>query len=258
MKKIVWPLALVLLIGILSACTSENANAGAPLEAASVDWTEAEVKKVDDMVSGLDSRADELQKEIDALMGQAPGNGGSTKPSTDTAVFLDVTADYWAYKEIMTLYEQGLISGYPDIQKFLPENSITRAQAAAMLVKVLGLPLSEAQSPYSDVKSDQWAYKQILTVTEKGFFRGSNGKFLPNNPMTRKHMAVVLQRAFELQITADPYEDYKDVPVTDDGYLAIKAVSQHGVARGSDGYFRPAEPTRRSQFSVFLYRALEY
>ncbi|WP_394141250.1 S-layer homology domain-containing protein [Cytobacillus oceanisediminis] len=253
MKKIVWPLVLILLAGLLSACSGESANAGEPLEAASVEWTEAELKKVDDKVSGLDSRTDELQREIDALLAQTPGTGGGSEP-----VFLDVQPDYWAFKEIMTIYDAGIISGYPDIQKFLPEKSITRAQAASMLVKALKLPLSDAPSAFSDMSSDHWAYKQIMTVAEKGYFRGSNGKFLPNDPMTRKHMAVVLQRAFDLQVTSDPYQDYKDVPKTDDGYLYIKAITQHDVARGSDGYYRPYESTKRSQFSVFLYRALNY
>lgn len=256
MKKIVWPLALILLSGVLSACSGEGANASAPIEAASVEWTEAELKKVDSRVSTLDSRAAELQKEVTALLGQAPGSG--EKPPSNGAVFLDVQDGYWAFKEIMTIYHEGIISGYPDIQKFLPEQSITRAQAASMLVKALDLPLSDAPSNFSDISSKHWAYKQIMAVTEKGLFRGSNGKFLPNDPMTRKHMAVVLQRAFDLKVTGESYQDYKDVPATDDGYLAIKAVSQHGVARGSDGYFRPSEPTKRSQFSVFLYRALHY
>ncbi|GLB60221.1 S-layer homology domain-containing protein [Cytobacillus sp. NCCP-133] len=253
MKKIVWPLFLILLAGLMSACSKQEANAGAPIEAASVEWTEAELEKVDNQVSSLSSRANELQKEVNALLGQTPGTGGSSEP-----VFLDVKADYWAFNEIMAIYHDGVISGYPAIQKFLPENSITRAQAASMLVKALKLPLSEAPSPFSDINSDHWAYQQIMAVTEKGYFRGSNGKFLPNDPMTRKHMAVVLQRAFDLQVTTEPYEDYKDVPQTDDGYLYIKAISQHDVARGSDGYYRPSEPTKRSQFSVFLYRALNY
>lgn len=253
MNKIVWPLVLIMLAGFLSACSQEGANAEAPLEAASVEWTEAELEIIDEKVSGLGSRADELQKEVSTLLGQAPGTGGGSDP-----VFLDVKADYWAFKEIMTIYNDGIISGYPDIQRFLPENSITRAQAASMLVKALKLPISDSPSPYSDISSDHWAYQQIMAVTEKGYFRGSNGKFLPNEPMTRKHMAVVLQRAFNLQVTSDPYQDYKDVSQSDDGYLYIKAITQHDVARGSDGYYRPYEPTKRSQFSVFLYRALNY
>lgn len=273
MKRVILPIVLSLMAAMIAGCSKNEASAGEALEAAGVDWTEAEISKVDKQVSSLDERAKKLQAEVNALLDKPsePGTGGggsepapkpeptptpTPKPPVNGLVFLDVKPDYWAYKEIMTMYDQNIISGYSDIQKFLPENSITRAQAAAMLVKALKLPLSESPSAFTDVKAGDWSRKAIMTVVEKGYFNGSKGKFMPNDPMTRKHMAVVLQRAFELKATSDPYTGYSDVSESNDGYMYIKAVTQHGVATGSEGKFRPSEPTKRSQFSVFLYRAL--
>jgi hypothetical protein len=243
-------LLIAALLAITStACSKQEVEANSVTEAAGVDWTEAEVQKVSTKVNSLESRTSELEQEIKALL------GGESVPPTE--VFKDVTADYWAFKEIMSLYNRNLIGGYKEVQLFKPESSVTRAQAAAMLVKALKLPLSDAPSQFTDVKDDLATRKAIMTVTEKGYFKGSNGKFMPNSPMTRKHMAVVLQRAFQLKASTSAYEGYSDVPTTNDGYSAIKAVSQNGIAMGSNGKFMPSEPTKRSQFSVFLYRALE-
>jgi hypothetical protein len=249
MKKRFLLLIVALLAITSTACSKQEVEANIVTEAAGVDWTEAEVQKVSTKVNSLESRTALLEGEIKALLG-----GETQAPKT---VFKDVTATYWAHREIMSLYNQNLISGYIDVQMFKPENSITRAQAAAMLVKALKLPVSDAPSQFSDVKDDLASRKAIMTMTEKGYFKGSNGKFMPNEPMTRKHMAVVLQRAFQLKTTSAAYEGYSDVSTANDGYSAIKAVSQNGIAMGSNGQFMPAEPTKRSQFSVFLYRALE-
>jgi hypothetical protein len=267
-KKWLVPILPGLLLMTMTACSAHKAEAEPVLEAASTEWTEGETARLGSKLSSVEQRAAKLEAEVNALLGTSPGvpGGGTAKPPAEppvnpptsgAEVFKDVGTDYWAFKEIMEMYNLGVISGYPDIQKFLPENSITRAQAASMLVKALKLPLSDSPSVFSDVKASDWSRKAIMTVAEKGYFNGSNGKFLPNDPMTRKHMAVVLQRAFELTALNEPYEDYKDVPASNDGYSYIKIVSQHGIARGSDGNYRPSEPTRRSQFSVFLYRALE-
>jgi hypothetical protein len=232
-----------------TACSKQEVEANIVTEAAGVDWTESEISKVSTKVDRLESKTSELEKEINALIA-----GSSLPPKV---VFKDVTENYWAFREIMSLYNRNLISGYISEQMFKPENSITRAQAAAMLVKALKLPLSDTASQFSDVKDDLATRKAIMTVTEKGYFKGSNGKFMPNDPMTRKHMAVVLQRAFDLKTTNAAYQDYTDVSTANDGYGAIKAVTQNGIATGSNGRFMPAEPTKRSQFSVFLYRALQ-
>lgn len=244
---------LLLIVAILAitttACSKQEVEANIVTEAAGVDWTEAELQKVTTKAVSLENRTVQLEKEIQALF------AGAALPSEP--VFKDVGTDYWAFTEIMSLYNRKLISGYADVQMFKPENSITRAQAAAMLVLALKLPLVDTPSQFSDVSNDLATRKAIMTVAEKGYFNGSNGKFMPNDPMTRKHMAVVLQRAFALKTTTAAYEDYIDVSTTNDGYAAIKAVTQNGIAKGSNGRFMPSEPTKRSQYSVFLYRALK-
>lgn len=232
---------------VLASCSSieKETTASAPLEAASVEWVEGEVKSLSNDTVGLDERIAKLEKEI--------GDVAASEP----VVFKDVQSDYWAYKEIMNLSENGIIKGYPDVGLFYPERSITRYQAASMIIKALDLPLSKSPSVFKDVSSSHPGMAEIMTVYENGIFNGSNGSFLPNEPMKRRHMAMVLQRAFELKETDVQVADYRDVNPNLEGYDAIKIISQHGIATGSNGNFMPESPTKRSQFSAFIYRTLQ-
>ncbi|MGD6875882.1 S-layer homology domain-containing protein [Bacillus infantis] len=241
--------AIILLLcsAALTACSAieEKTKAGAPLEAASAEWVEGQTSNISSSLEGLEERLAKLETELN-------GNG------SDTAVFKDIPEGYWAYTEIMDLANKGIIKGYPDQKRFYPERTITRYQAASMIVKALNLPLSSSPSVFEDVADDFPGRAEMMTVYQFGIFNGSNGQFNPGEPMKRRHMAMVLQRAFNLPEKQGVFEDYKDVSKDIDGYEEIKRISIYGIALGSEGYFRPEEPTKRSQFSAFIYRALPY
>jgi S-layer homology domain len=217
--------------------------------AASADFVNNEVVKVERKTGILDDRVNKLEAEIDLLL----ANGETEE---DPLIFSDVKKDYWAHEEIMSLYHAQIIMGYPQDKMFYPERSLTRYQAASMLVKAFDLPLSDAPSVFKDVNADHSGLKEIMAAYENGIFTGSDGFFLPNEPMKRRHMAMVLQRALHLEATDAPFEEYVDVPSDMSGYEAVKAITQHGIAKGSDGYFKPEDPTKRSHFSAFIYRAI--
>ncbi|MFC3886510.1 S-layer homology domain-containing protein [Bacillus songklensis] len=248
-KWIVWSACCSLFA--LSACSAETAKqetkAAESVEVASVDWAEAEVGKVDAKANEVSAKADELKHEVDMLLAQ----------QQNSLVFTDVPKSYWAYSNIMSLYEKGIIQGYPEEKKFYPERTITRYQAASMLIKAFNLPLSNSPSVFKDVPDTHPNVREVMTVYEAGFFKGSNGYFGLNDSMKRKHMALVLQRAFELKDNGTTVKDYADVSRDMEAYEAIKVISQYGIATGSNGYFKPEDPTKRSQFSAFVDRALK-
>lgn len=221
---------------------------GEVVTAASTDFVEREIGGVEKKADSIEERMKNLESDIAELSNEQDSEG--------ELVFQDVKDDYWAHKEIMNLYEKGIIKGYPLEKKFYPERNLTRYQAASMLVKALNLPLSDKSSVFKDVGDDHSGVKEIMATYESGIFTGSDGSFLPNEPMKRRHMAMVLQRALDLEVTQEPFKDYLDVDENVSGYEAIKAISQRGIANGSDGYFKPEIPTKRSHFSAFVYRAL--
>jgi hypothetical protein len=169
--------------------------------------------------------------------------------------FMDVSG-HWAEKEIMYLLQEGIIGGYSD-KTFRPNQTLTRYQAAAMLLKALKITLLEnATVNFKDIKRDSPMYRVATTINQEGHIRGSNGYFRPGEPLTRAQMAAILTRAFELQRNENFY--FKDVQPDYWNYDEVSAIAQSGITGGKeDGTFAGSEATTRAQFSVFLYRALK-
>ncbi|SFQ23819.1 S-layer homology domain-containing protein [Salibacterium halotolerans] len=170
--------------------------------------------------------------------------------------FEDVPRDYWAAGSIEYLAGQGIINGYND-GTFRPGGELKRSQAASMMVRAFDLSRGDRPSPeFSDITSDFHAYEDIAAVADEELMRGSGDTFRPNGELTRAQMAVILVRAFDLKNQGNG-TSFQDVP--DDYWArgAIETLASHGVARGSNGNYRPGEAVTRAQFTVFMERALE-
>lgn len=148
---------------------------------------------------------------------------------------------------------------------------MTRAQAAAMLVRALGLPTGAAEvSPSVETgqaESDtgfiditgHWAEAEIETARRHNIVNGvGNGRFDPNSPVTREQMAVMLNNMMESGLSVDrPTTVFSDVSAESNtwSYEAILAVSGRGIYTGfEDGSFRPSEKLTRAQMAVILER----
>jgi hypothetical protein len=179
----------------------------------------------------------------------------SLNEEMELGIFKDVK-DHWAEREIMSLFQEGIIGGYSD-KTFKPNQILTRYQAAAMLIKALKLPLQENPTvTFKDIKKDSPMFRVAATINQEGLIRGSNGYFRPGEPLTRAQMAALLTRAFELQRNESFY--FKDVQPDYWNYNEISAIAKSGISGGKeDGTFGGSEATTRAHFSVFLYRALK-
>ncbi len=162
---------------------------------------------------------------------------------------------HWAKKEIMYLSDRKIIGGYPD-GTFKPNQPITRAQASAMLIKALEIPLTENTSvEFKDVSKDSPYYKILATVNEKGILRGDDGYMRPGEKTSRAQMAAILRRSFDMSLDKQP--TFVDVTPSHWAYQDINGIAKQRVAGGSDGKFMPADSVTRAQFSAFLVRALD-
>ncbi|OXB93027.1 C40 family peptidase [Parageobacillus galactosidasius] len=169
--------------------------------------------------------------------------------------FQDVSPSHWAFDEVRTLSEQELVIGYED-SYFKPDEPITRAEVAAYLAEYLDLNLSDRSVPFNDVPDGYWALGAIRAVQKQGIMNGSNGKFHPEDTLTRAQLAAVLTRAFRLQPPAAA-KSFTDVPPSFWAFRDIQALAAAGIATGrEDGSFGPNDPVTRVQFAAFLYRAM--
>ena len=95
--------------------------------------------------------------------------------------------------------------------EFAPNKSLTRSEAAKVLVDAFGLEGSESLSQFADASQVKpWAKTALETAVANGIFTGSeeNGKLnlKPNATITRQDFAVVFARTLDLVDTETPVD----------------------------------------------------
>jgi hypothetical protein len=172
--------------------------------------------------------------------------------------FIDVPYGHRNYVHINTLVGLGIINGYND-NTFRPNNTLTRAQAAIMIVRAAGISTEGVSSNFTDVPPTHAAYKFISAAFQAGIINGySDGTFKPNANVTRAQIAIMVQRAFNIQASGT-LVNFTDVP---EGYAPKKFIeilaSQKIVNGYSDGTFKPLNNVTRAQFSTMIFNAIQY
>ncbi|WP_017726216.1 S-layer homology domain-containing protein [Halalkalibacterium ligniniphilum] len=240
--------ALGLGVLLLSAC-STDADASNVTEIASDDYVDKELRTVQQKAASVEARAEKLEQEVQALL------GGDRKPSPAPGVFTDVRADFYAHDEIVFLSDRGVIRGYPD-GSFKPNQTITRAQTASMLVRELGLDVpDDYELKATDVSANHPNYNDLRRVEYHGIMSGNNGEMSPGAGLRRSQMAIILAKAFKL---APPSEQYSFTDIGPDypNFEQINTIAHYGITTEVGKAFRPNETTNRAQFSLFLTRAI--
>lgn len=176
-----------------------------------------------------------------------------------TVPYKDVSLDSWAYPYISDLYYRDILS---DGSAFHPGKDITRAEMVNWIVKALKMDAKGA-APFTDLDGLSADVKaNIAAAYENGIVKGNDGKFAPNEKVTRAQFALILERAFE-QYTGEAYEAAEKAPYSDYGNYADDAVNaismlhELGIATGFEGKFMPDQFTTNQQaakiVSNFIY-----
>lgn len=189
----------------------------------------------------ISARLDRVAVEIRSLQGvvQAP--------------FPDLRG-HRAEQAVNYLRSKGIISGCPD-GKFHPNDSVTRATLAVMLVQGKQLPVKEGATGFPDVTASHWAVGVIGAARDAGFVRGyPDGRYYPEKAVTRAQVAAVLNQAFcPPESTVTTYRDLQ-------GHWAATAVENLSAAgifdQTSDRCFYPDRIMTRAEIAVALARAL--
>ncbi|MFD1736947.1 S-layer homology domain-containing protein [Bacillus salitolerans] len=155
---------------------------------------------------------------------------------------------------IYALADLGVINGYAD-GNFGPYNNVTRGQVAKMLVKFLGLEVSEAQGTFSDLPATHEFAAYAEALQEAGYLNGyADGSFGVNNPINRAGLAKILVNAFGLTATEDEvsYTDL-DLITSAEDREKVAIAAQNGLFKDADK-FNPYGQMNRSGFALVLYR----
>ncbi|HHV18735.1 MAG TPA: S-layer homology domain-containing protein [Thermoanaerobacterales bacterium] len=163
---------------------------------------------------------------------------------------------HWAEADIIALVEKRAITGYPD-QTFKPNNNITRAEFAAVLVKAFQLEAKEGKI-FTDTAA-HWAKDVIATAAAHGIVDGySDTIFSPNDNITREQMAVMVTRAANLidEVQAPIFSDSAKISAWAKDAVAVAANAE--IIKGyPDGSFRPQGQATRAEAVTVVVKALK-
>jgi len=170
--------------------------------------------------------------------------------------FVD-TLGHWAQEAVASMEGKGWMKGVSSTH-FAPDQTLTRAQAAAILRRALNLDVDnrEANNVFKDVGASHWAYDDIRAVWENGIMQGTDkNKFSPDDPLTREQMAVMLGRIFGAEEEEIGENPFKDVNSGMWSYDAIIKMYSSGIFQGfEDDTFRPASIITRAQMAAIMDR----
>ena len=141
------------------------------------------------------------KEEFIVLVMRAMGAGEA--PKVDKTRFADdsqISNEYKGYIE--SAFSLGIIEGErkPDGVYINPKDTVTVAQAAVIINKIIGASVNTSMAVFHD-ESDfpSWAKSAIISLNELGIIPKVNGKINPNSPLTREQTAQILMSLLEYQ-----------------------------------------------------------
>ncbi len=225
---------------------------------------------LDKMQSTLNSLVAPLKASGTPVAGGGGGGGGGVSGGISgsdgsfigmqggaNAIFSDVAGFSWAQDAIMSLYSQGIISGYGD-GSFAPQNNIKREEFVTIAVSAFYKDAESQGCDFADVAEDAWYYKNIAIASNQGIISGiGGGLFGVGENITRQDMAVILYRIAwdRLSKPETPALFADDSYIADYAKEAVYALKAAGVINGvSATEFAPRKNATRAETAVMVYR----
>lgn len=178
--------------------------------------------------------------------------------------FTDVSRSDWYYQFVDYVTSKGYFNGVAD-KTFAPADNMTRAMFVTVLFRFHGAKGDRSQSAFTDVAPGEWYTDAINWAAANRIVDGvGNGKFAPNDPITRAQMCTMIERYLDLyrkawKVTL-PETGSVSVMVDENAIpayalAAVKQCQRHGLVNGfEDGTFRPNDLSTRAQVAAVIYR----
>ena len=164
------------------------------------------------------------------------------------------------------LASRGILTGYED-GSFRPDNSLTRAEFAAIIVRALGLTSGGKSSGFVDIASDAWYSEYVAAAVRYGLIEGvGSNKYDPDGTITREAAAVVVARAAKLcgfDTTRDsvairnslsPFADY--IKSSSWARESLAFCCDEGILDANALNLRPLDPVLRGETAMMIYALL--
>ena len=187
-------------------------------------------------------------------------NKKATCNVTITLPFKDLSPSDWEYSAVEYMYNRGYISG-TSATTFSSNMKLTRGMLVTILHNMEGKPYVAGKCKFPDVQNTQeYYYSAIKWASVNNIVSGySNGKFGPDDNITREQLAVILWKYSKYKGT------YKTVKADYSKFTDSKNISSFakegmnwavgtGVITGSNKKLNPQGYATRSEAVSMIYK----
>ncbi len=165
------------------------------------------------------------------------------------ATFRD-TQGHWAQEAVENWNANGVVSGYDGA--FRPNDAVTRAEFATMIDNMVKY-VETGDNPFTDLSAEKWYYDALIKLNAAGVMNGSDGKALPDRPITRQEAAVIVAKAFGIEGGSADFAFTDADEIAGWAADAVNALVANKIVTGTpDGAFKPlANLTRAEAVTMF-------
>lgn len=166
---------------------------------------------------------------------------------------------------IEVLASRAIIDGMDDVS-YCPDNTMTRAQFATIVIRALGVPERDGYN-FADVNENDWFYNYVNTAYHYGIINGvSDTEFNPEGEITREEMVTMTARAAKLcgmmtdyneESTRNTLAEFPDyITVSDWAMSAMAFCYYEKLLDGSVMNIEPKTKITRAEMAQLLYNML--
>ena len=149
--------------------------------------------------------------------------------------------------------------------RFDPNGTTSRGMIVTILYRLENEPEVTAENPFDDVEAGKWYTDAVNWAAENKIVDGyGNGKFGPNDDITREQLAVILWRyaqfkGIDVSVGADTnILDFADAGAWSDWSVdALQWAVGSGIINGKDGKLVPKGDASRAEAATMLQRFCE-
>ncbi len=179
-------------------------------------------------------------------------------------IFSDIQ-NHWAKLFIEGLAQKGIVSGFPD-RTFRPNQAMTRAEFAAIIVKAFPKPFKRQYVPFVDLSPNYWATPAIKKAYETEFLSGyPDRRFRPEEKINRVQALISIVSGLGINATLDLkpelaklYDDNNFIPSYAIDKIAIATEAEIVVNYPNLKLLKPLDVATRGDVAAFIYQALVY
>ena len=178
-------------------------------------------------------------------------------------------SDIYGHKNeeaILKLAERGILNGKTETL-FSPDDKVTRAEFAAIIVRALGL-FKTKEINFEDVTKNDWFYESISVAYNYSLIKGiSETLFNPHSFITKQEAAVITARTAKIldikeikdeaaiRNILSQFEDYLDCEEW--AMPALATLYEKNILSQDDMYIEPKKDITRAEIADIIYNLIK-